>query len=454
VNKLRGKYNHQCRWAEFGQISAQEKILAHCITWTFGFYLVGALYLVAPIIGWFLLMNVISQNLTFSTSEQNCRHLVLLWIIGAAMLEVALIIGHINFDLGFGKIVKSTFGWAKGWALISIFIIIGYRLEIRSSVIVRAACVIGLIALLITPFLVFAYLIGLPQHLYTSPLKVLGGAGAEFFSIFLYEIDPGNNSPRWRFFAPWAPAVGFVANIYFLCAWFEKDRTWRAVGLLGNACMIFLAASRMGVLVMLIVPTATWFLSRMTRPWIIISASIATLFLALLIEPISYHLLSFLDEVKSARADSTRVRESLGNIALYRWQAEAFWFGHGTVESGSHLVEFMPIGSHHHWLGLLFVKGLVGLLSYLVPFSLTCLALLAKAQYQINSRLALGMCLILMFFSMSENIEALAYLTWPAWLLIGCGLRSSLGQIDTYSGNFLGQFRLNSHHISHYKITV
>ena len=34
---------------------------------------------------------------------------------------------------------------------------------------------------------------------------------------------------------------------------------------------------------------------------------------------------------KGARADSTRVRETLQRIAKERWQNDAMWFGHGTV---------------------------------------------------------------------------------------------------------------------------
>ena len=52
------------------------------------------------------------------------------------------------------------------------------------------------------------------------------------------------------------------------------------------------------------------------------------------------------------------------------------------------------------------------------------LVLLTRSQSQLSSSLALGMFLILACFSISENIEALAYMTWPAWLLIGMGLRN------------------------------
>ena len=452
----------EARWGEFAQpsnlnksifsqltaapLTKDEQIITICITYTFVFYLLGALYLVAPIVGWVLLAVVIARwSIAKPFANQNSQWLIRLWILCAIVLEFALVMGHIDFSLGFGKIIKSTIGWAKGWALLSVFIVLGFTLQIRYRVICRAACVIGLIAIIAAPILIFAYFVGLPNQLYVSPLKILGGAGPEFFTVILYEIDPFNGAPRWRFFAPWAPAVGFVANIYFVAAWFEKDLRWRLFGLFGNAIMIVLAASRMGMIVMLLVPISVWFMSRLTRSWVMLAAVIALLLGAIFFDPLSHALLSLFDEIKGARADSTRVRSSLGNIAFYRWHSEAFWFGHGVVETGTHLVEFMPIGSHHNWYGLLFVKGMLGFLSFLIPFILTFLVLIIKAQYQVSARLSLGMCLILAFFSMSENIEALAYMTWPAWLMIGIGLRSAIEDIDTNKNNLLGHFRILSH---------
>jgi hypothetical protein len=83
---------------------------------------------------------------------------------------------------------------------------------------------------------------------------------------------------------------------------------------------------------------------------------------------------------KEARAESTRVRQTLKEIAGYRWKTEAPIWGHGVVEPGPHLVEYMPIGSHHTWYGLLFVKGIVGLFALAVPMALSFLVLLFKAQ--------------------------------------------------------------------------
>lgn len=445
MNIIMRTFNRNARWASFGEFNFEERLVVWSIALTFIFYAVGALYLVAPIIGWLLVIVVVARLAVVNTSQQqNSRWLIILWVCCTLLLELALVIGHVDFNLGLVKIIKSTVGWAKGWALLCVFIVVGFSLNIRYQLVCRAACVVGLVAIVVTPLLILAYMLGLPDHLYVSPLKILGGAGDEFFTVILYEIDPGNGAPRWRFFAPWAPVVGLVANIYFLCAWFEKEPKWRFVGLLGNAIMIALAVSRMGMIVMALVPISVWVLSRLTRPWVMVTCAIGLLMLVMFYDPISHALLTLIDDIKGARADSTRVRATLANIAVYRWQSEAFWFGHGAVESGSHLVEFMPIGSHQNWYGLLFVKGMLGFLSFLVPFVLTTLILLVKAQYQVSSRLALGMCLIITFFSLTENIEALAYMIWPAWLIVGIGLRSAIRDVDTHPNNLLGQFRLIS----------
>ena len=434
------------RWVEFQPLSSDELLITRCITFSFLFYLVGALYLVAPTLGWSLALIVLLRWINGEKlSHKNTRWLIVLWCFSALLLLLSLVIAHVDFNLGFLKIVKSAVGWAKGWALLSIFIVLGYTLKLRYQLICRAACIVGLIALLITPILIVAFLLRLPDTLYVSPLSVLGGAGPEYFTVRLYEIDPFNGYPRWRFFAPWAPAVGFVANIYFLCAWFEKNTTWKIIGLLGNAIMVILAGTRMGMIVLLLVPAMTWGLSRISRPWIMVSTACCILIGAVLFDPLSEWFLSVINEIKEARADSTRIRASLNNIALYRWQSEAVWFGHGAVEAGTHAVEFMPIGSHHNWYGLLFVKGLLGFIAFLIPFSLTCLVLTVKAQYQVSSRLALGVCLILSLYSLSENIEALAYMTWPAWILIGLGIRERFADVDTYANNLMSQFRIMSH---------
>ena len=126
---------------------------------------------------------------------------------------------------------------------------------------------------------------------------------------------------------------------------------------------------------------------------------------------------------KGARADSTRVRETLQRIASERWQNEAVWFGHGTVHPGSHAVEYMPIGSHHTWYGLLFVKGLVGFTALLIPMLWhTSLAMIDAARHP-RGRLPMGILMTIILLSFGENLEIEAYMLWPGLVLLGIHLR-------------------------------
>lgn len=126
---------------------------------------------------------------------------------------------------------------------------------------------------------------------------------------------------------------------------------------------------------------------------------------------------------RGARADSTRVRETLQRIAAERWETDAWWWGHGTVQPGPHLVEFMPIGSHHTWWGLLFVRGMVGFLAWLIPFAAHALRVTLDAACHRRGRRPLGILLTLLLLSFGENIEIQVYLLWPALVALGIHLR-------------------------------
>jgi hypothetical protein len=134
-------------------------------------------------------------------------------------------------------------------------------------------------------------------------------------------------------------------------------------------------------------------------------------------------LMSLMDAANAkfvaARAASSRVRAKLGQIALQRWQDEAPIFGHGAVERGPHVVEYMPIGSHHTWYGLLFVKGAVGFASLAIPMFASFVELVLKAQTSRTARGGLAILITLLFYTFGENLEILVYQFWPGLLLIG-----------------------------------
>lgn len=336
----------------------------------------------------------------------------------AGML-LALWVAHATEQLGTGQTVKSSIGWVKGWALLAIFPLVGACLAIRPALVIRAMSWLAVQTLVLIPVFVAAALLHLPNKLFVSPLQAVGGPGPEFFTLYLYTVDPSNGAVRWQFFAPWAPAAGMIGCLMFALCWFEEDRRFRWAGLVCAVLICLMTRSRMALLFVLIFPPALWVLSRLTRGWMLLGFALACMAFGLLADTVVAFVQDSIAAFKGARADSTRVREALGRIAVQLWWEEAPVFGHGIVVRGPHHVEFMPIGSHHTWFGLLYVKGLVGLVSLAVPLLWTFLETVLLAQVSALGRIGLSVFVILFFFSFGENLEILAYLFWPGMVLLG-----------------------------------
>lgn len=99
--------------------------------------------------------------------------------------------------------------------------------------------------------------------------------------------------------------------------------------------------------------------------------------------------------------------------------------------SSPSLMPYMPIGSHHTWYGLLFVKGLVGLLGFAVPLLVHILVVARDAIGHVRGRLPLGILMTMVLLSFGENIEIEAYLLWPGLLLLGVHLRELSSSVGT-----------------------
>ena len=360
--------------------TAAERLVVRTIAATWLLWLVGGLYIAGPVIGWLLAGLVFAELYLGRKDLAAVPAAIWLWLAAMLAMLVILWIGHANFSLGTGQTIKSSIGWAKGWALIALFPLAGAVLDIRLEVIARALCRLGMWTLFVLPVFIAAPFIGLPEMLWVSPLKAVGGPGPEYFATILYTIEPGAGTPRWQFFAPWSPAAGMVAVVSIFIAAQERSLPWRMVGIAGFLMIALLSQSRLALVALAVIAPAVWGAARIHRG--------STWFLAapvlLVIGLLGTELLAFLDQLmsdfSSARADSSRVRAALGRIALDRWETEAFWFGHGVVENGPHLVEYMPIGSHHSWYGLLFVKGLAGAFALAVPLAVTGGILFARAR--------------------------------------------------------------------------
>jgi hypothetical protein len=88
----------------------------------------------------------------------------------------------------------------------------------------------------------------------------------------------------------------------------------------------------------------------------------------------------------------------------------------------------MPIGSHHTWYGLLYVKGLAGIVSLVLPALWTVFEMLVLAQVAELGRLGLAVIFMMLYYSNGENLEVLAYLFWPGLLILGAAHQLAAGR--------------------------
>lgn len=407
----------------------EDLIIAAALAATWFVYLFGGLYVLGPVLGVGLTGLLFAR--AFLTSDGLATRTVPsipsgVWVWGGGMLVMllALEMGHMNQNLGLGQTIKSTIGWAKGWALLALFPLIGACMNIRVETIIRAAGWVALGTLLVTPIFLVAPMAGLPEVLFVSPLKLVGGPGPEFFAVQLYSIEPTDGSTRLRYFTPWSPAAGMIGNMYLIFALSDKRKFWKWMGILSALAMIWTSKSRLALAAAMFVWPVVIAVGETKRPAMWFAATLGLLMLTPMAQGILDWVDATLNSVKSMRADSTRVRELLGDIAIERWWNEAPVWGHGIVERGPHAVEYMPIGSHHTWFGLLFVKGAVGAIALAIPlaWSMIEFALLAMTRSKAG-RIAFGMVLLMSFYSIGENLEILAYLMWPGLIVMGIAAR-------------------------------
>ncbi len=410
-------------------VNPAEKVVYKTLILTWPFYAVGALYVVGPVLAW-IIGAVAALSLYLGPAMRADLRatgpvpvLVWAWFAGMSVLLVALWIGHLDWGLGMKQTIKSSVGWAKGWALLALFPLAGAVLPIRREILVRGQCVIGAWTLALAPLMLAAPYVGLPELVFTSPLKAVGGPGPEYFSVFLYTFDPASWTPRWQFYAPWSPFAALLGVIMVLFALEEKDRRWMIAGIAAGVLMILASKSRMGLVGLVACTIGPRMMPLLLRGWAWPVTAGLTASLAVFGTALATLAQDAVATFKGARADSTRVRETLQRIAQERWQNEAFWFGHGTVHPGSHAVEYMPIGSHHTWFGLLFVKGVVGFAALAIPLVWhTCFIMVDAARHR-RGHLPMGIMMTIVLLSFGENLEIEAYMLWPGLVLFGVHLR-------------------------------
>ena len=384
------------------------------------FYAIGALFIVGPVAGWLLMLLVVWRFVSADPKFRAPSMVIWLWWAMMLVIFIGLVVAHLDFRLSTGQTVKSAIGWAKGWAMFAVFLTAGACLNIRLAALARAANILGLQTLILAPFLIAAAYGGLPSVLWVSPLKAVGGPGPEFFSLVLYGVQP-DGAFRWAFFAPWAPGAGIAAIVMFALGMTDRDWRWRSAGMLGGITIALMVKSRLAMIGLPGVMIGCLVLTRLNRPAILGALALACLVAGLAWFPLTEWLKDAKEAFEGYRANSTEVRATLQAIAKHRFLDAPIW-GHAVQDKGMHLVQFMPIGSHHTWNGLLFVKGLVGAVSFAAAMIATTAALVLRGHRSKVAGAGLACFLAMWLYSFGENVEVLVYLFWVGLLAAGRGV--------------------------------
>jgi hypothetical protein len=406
-----------------------EMLVWYYILGTFVIYYLGAQFVIAPLLGAFLtiylFVKLLQQNENTPVSEWiEVPFISWLWLVAILIIEFALIMGHLHFGLGMDQIVKSSMNrWFKTWCLFPMFILAG-SLPIRPQLVYRAACILCFQSL-------FFILIGLGGVIagidgtevgYNSPLKVLGGG--DFYEVKILGYTStylGEN--RMQLFAPWAPALSMIANIYFWFAWCEKDKKWRWLGLIGATTMIISSFSRAGTVYLPLVPIIIWLAINITRPWVQVTIASVSFFVGIFGSTILTFIETFRAGVDSYRSGSSKIRSTIQRMTLEQFSRSPIW-GHGTIDGrGPAVTSRLPLGTHHTWNSALYTHGIVGCAAFAIAMIWSIIELLIKAPHSELARVGLSTLLILTLFSFSENLDSLSYIFWPGLLVVGIAFK-------------------------------
>lgn len=404
----------------------EEKLIWYTIIGTYGLYFIGAQFVWVPILAYFLGFRVFKklwEQTEYTPVEERITVpiSVWLWIIAAIAVEISLILAHIDFDLGWSKMIFTTVNsWARYWGLMALFPLIGC-LKIRPQIIYRAICILCLQSLILTIVCYLVYFLKIPLPVYSTPFAIFKGPSSNYVvNLFVLGGDMGEDRQfRLQLFTNFANNLGLVGNVFFFITTQEANKKWRWLGMIGAAAMVVGSGSRSTIFSLAIAPILTWFLTNFSWP-LQIAAGITSL-VAGLIAPI---VLDFIDTlwsktIKGYRSSSAVVRKRLEEVALNRWTESPIW-GHGFVaERGPKYTENMPIGSHNQWPDLLYIRGIIGFTAILVAMLWGTTDLLFKAQKSSIARTALSIYIVYWISTLAVDIEASAYLHWPGLILTG-----------------------------------
>lgn len=411
-----------------------EKLVWYYIINFYVIYLVGGHYIFAPLLASFLFFCIVKTwwsqtSITPIKGRVVISPLVWLWIIAMLIMEVALIVGHINWELSILQIFKSSLFWYRHWALFALFLVSGY-LNIRPQIIYRAVCIFCLQGLVLVLICYVGYILNVPRFDYVSPLQAFGGDELYYRTSFLFPEPHYEEGFRLTLFAPWSPALGLVANIYFFLAYQETNQKWRWLGMGGAIAMAIGSLSRMAIVCIPLVIFLLWLSVNFVRVEVQFGASLMSFVLGIWSSALIDWIKNIQQEFYRFRPGSSNVRAAIRQMTLNRWWTEAPVWGHGIVLSkGPASIGHMPLGTHHTWYGALYLHGLVGCSALAIAFVCTLVNLVSQVRTAPMAKVGLSIMLVLMIFSFGDNIENIAYLYWPGLLILGIAFKENANRL-------------------------
>ncbi len=425
-----------------------EKLVYWLIVGTYIIYGLGLLYPLGSLFAWGILVylcycqwqsqkNNNSYNDNYYNYEEYINRqpaqakisippIMWVWLIGMLVMGIGTIFSCFHVDLGLIETIREIIRWGTRGALLALFPLLGC-LAIRPEIIYRAVCILCLQSLVIIPVCYAAYFVGLPDPLYDMTLfDKVTAAGELYYQVRFYSLgDALRTSQELRLFlfAPWGPALGLVGSMYFFVALQETNKIWRTIGVLGAIAMCLVSGSRTAIVTLPLVLLLMLLLNFQNLRWLLrpkiqITAGLGFFLAGLFSSLILNTAENAVDSFVGARSKSSRVRAALARIGLRRWKDSPIW-GYAQQVEGPEAVAKMPIGSHHTWIGLLYLKGIVGFISLLIPVLFSFILLLFKSQTSDRAKLGLKILLVLILYSFAEEIYLLAYLYWPGLVLLG-----------------------------------
>jgi O-Antigen ligase len=404
-----------------------ERVIWYTIVLTYPMYVLGLVFPMNTTLPWLLLINVgmrfwQQSDQTPMPDRVRIPAIVWVWVIAALTVWLAILVGLMDFNYDMNEIIRSSLGWCRDWALYPICFTLGSCLRVRPQLIYRAVCNLCAQSILMLGIGVTAFVAKLPEVIYNSPIERLTQNGKLFYEVRFYLIDVDSGGVRFTLFTPWAPALGLVACIYFLLALQESHKVWRAIGLVGATAMVLGSVSRGAFIFLPASLLLIWVWVAANRAYLQLVAGFLLFWLGLLSFQVQQAMELAIGGFVGARKSSSQLREVIQRMGLDR-SAEAPIWGHGKEIPGPKVLKGMPLGSHHTWIGLLFNHGIVGFTAILIAVVTTVMLLALKAKVDRLARVALAIMLVVLFTSMGESMEKLAYLIWPALVLVGIAFR-------------------------------